>query len=212
MLVYVLAVVIIFISIFCFNYTNQDLSSPSVAFTIPFGVAAINLIANIDRWDVNLSIHGVVLIIAGILSFILGCFTITLLNNPQKIKRVSYIKTDKSRKPIVIDNLVWVILTVIQIFALLYCARRIASVSRSYGYSGNILSLIGGFKRLGGTLENISLGTVGNFLYLYASTSGYIWIYLAVYNQIKTGRIEKRLVINLVVSSYIILLILTKLL
>lgn len=212
MIAYILSGSLIIIAIYSFYITNYDVSSPIVAFTIPFAVASVNLLFNIKRWDVNLKVNTYLLIIVGVLSFLIGCLLAnSVFKSRKKHIRLSNLRVDymsEDYEPIRIDSFLIIAFSVFQVISLLYCLMKIGEVARVNGYAGNIFSLIGGYKRLSTfTTINVSLGSIGDILYLYNGTIGYIWIYVLIYNYISCHYIDLKVLVNLILS---ILLLLSK--
>jgi oligosaccharide repeat unit polymerase len=93
------------------------------------------------------------------------------------------------------------IFLIVHIFSFIYCFKKIIDVVHGYGYSGSISELIYRYRNLSiYTTESVSLGKIGDWLYVFSMASGYIWIYLIAERLASRKKINIILFVNLVVS------------
>ena len=121
MVAYYLAISLIIILVLCFFITKQDIIHPTIAFIAPFTLAAIDLLYNINKWNVELKMNTYYVIIGGTLVFILATFIIDIGYKQlrKKCQNIKY-KSDTIYKYNIsqINKLLFLML---QIFTFLIC-------------------------------------------------------------------------------------------
>lgn len=202
--VYTLAFSMITIFILSFYLNNQEILSPAVVFTAPFSIATIDLIYNIEKWQVDLQMNTFWVIIGGTLVFVIACQLCRLIGyGIRRQRQLPIRRRENSYKetPIVVPKLNYYIFAGVQIITFLLCLVAVIKIARRYGASGTISMMIAGYKNLKTfTTENISLGKVNNLLYDFCYASGYVWFYIVAKNYTITKRVEKLALINLLLS------------
>ena len=201
MVAYYLAISLIIILVLCFFITKQDIIHPTIAFIAPFTLAAIDLLYNINKWNVELKMNTYYVIIGGTLVFILATFIIDIGYKQlrKKCQNIKY-KSDTIYKYNIsqINKLLFLML---QIFTFLICLIGVIKVARRFGVSGSISELIAGYKNLKTfTTEDVGLGKFVNTLYDFCYASGFVWFYLVAKKYIFKKKWDKLVLINLCLS------------
>lgn len=211
MALFIQNVIFFLLMLFLMTGLKQKISSPSVAFILPFAVSSFYLSFNLRRWNVNLSNVTVLVILGGCFSFLIGVVVSNYIYHLfKRVHRVKFRLKSKGRlhqNDILVDKRVLFIFSLFQGASLLIVFRAILRVSRKYGYSGNISRLIYGYRFLGTyTTENLSLGSIGNLCYNFVTAAGFIWIYILFYKVVNKKKIPLALVINTIFSIIMCLL------
>lgn len=211
MISYILAMTMIGLLIVFFYAYNQEMASPVVAFLVPFSLATIDLIYNIDKWKVDLQWNTYVVIVGGTLAFLVACWFIKSFGESLRKHRGIVLWSSPSRleskvEPVFIPKLNYIFFAVLQGVTFLLCLNAVMTIARRYGVSGSVSALIAGYKNLKTfTTDNISLGKLNNIFYDFCYASGYVWFYILAKNYVASKKIEKWAVINLVLSIAIAL-------
>ncbi|MGN0422697.1 MAG: O-antigen polymerase [Lachnospiraceae bacterium] len=211
MIPYILAMTMIGLLIVFFYAYNQEMASPVVAFLVPFSLATIDLIYNIDKWKVDLQWNTYVVIVGGTLAFLVACSFIKSFGESLRGHRGIVLWSSPSRleskvEPVFIPKLNYIFFAVLQGVTFLLCLNAVITIARRYGVSGSVSALIAGYKNLKTfTTDNISLGKLNNIFYDFCYASGYVWFYILAKNYVASKKIEKWAVINLVLSIAIAL-------
>lgn len=169
----------------------------------PFSFATLYLLINTSRWNVVLELDTLLVIVGGSLCFLLGNLFVSLVCGINKGNRKEYIeKTNyQNDNNINISKVILIIGLGVELFCLLYCLKAIISVVHRYGHYGNLSYLIYKYRNLNiYTTENISLGSLGDLFYSFATSIGYVWGNIFVKKILYNNKIDILLLLNIIIS------------
>lgn len=211
MVLFVQNAIFFLLILFLVTGAKQTFSSPTVAFVLPFAISSFYLTFNISRWNVKLLGTTSFVILGGCASFLAGVaissYVCQLYEKKYKAGLKSKSDNLTNKFDIYVDDKLLLFFTLTQVFSVLIAFKRILTVSKKYGYSGNISQLIYGYRFLGTyTTENLSLGTIGNFCYNFVTAAGFVWIYILLHKIVNKNNIPLALVANTALSIVMCLL------
>lgn len=203
-------ILLLLLMFFLMTVANQKLSSPSVAFVLPFAVSSIYLSFNTSRWSVKLSDTTALVILGGCLSFLFGVLLSNFVRQLLRKKRMSKNKTlyyASHTSDICVDRKLLFFFLLVQCASILIVFNAITRVSRYYGYSGTVSQLIYGYRFMGTyTTENLSLGSIGDLCYNFTTAAGFVWIYILFFKWVNKYKIPFELVLDTLLSIIMCLL------
>lgn len=198
-----LVIIMMIITLFLYYGCKQSILSPAIAFMAPFSFATLYLLINTSRWNVVLELDTLLVIVGGSLCFLLGNLFVSLVCGINKGNRKEYIeKTNyQNDNNINISKVILIIGLGVELFCLLYCLKAIISVVHRYGHYGNLSYLIYKYRNLNiYTTENISLGSLGDLFYSFATSIGYVWGNIFVKKILYNNKIDILLLLNIIIS------------
>ena len=199
-MVFVLAAILVAITVFVYMLGKQGIISPSILFMLPFSISAFWLTLNISRWNVVLYGNTLMIITFGCLSFLLGVFVASLYKaRGFKVKRV--LKVTEYSSDVCIPNKLFVALAIIELVIFIICLREIRAVVHRYGYRGTLSFEIYRYRNLGMyTTNSTSLGRWVDWAYQFNLGCGYIWAYILIHRLSLKRKINVSIIACLVIS------------
>lgn len=178
----------------CLLIYRNDITAPSISFCFPFVVCTFVAILNITNWSLNLNLTAFLIVLLGVLSFILGTFTIKY--GSALLRKNKHLSTLNDNIIIDIPKIKLLIFLIFQILVRIlqyYAIRRnvgggsFNSMISSYHYMSeqNTLTYDPFFIRFGNILCN---------------ASGYLLGYILINNYFKNKKNSKLLVFNVIIS------------
>lgn len=154
---------------------EKNIVSPGFIFNAVFLLASLNLLTNINSYQVSLSFNTCLIVVIGVACFWLG----TIFVKKVRISISFHVKlSTKSRitqEEINIPNSVLAILTVFNIITTIYVGREVVALTRQFGFTGTNLSAIGRYRELGLAYgARMQLGTIPTLLTALAEANGYV--------------------------------------
>ena len=116
---------------------QKDISSPAVVFSAGFLFATLDLMTMADTWQVVLHWNTVFIVAGGVFLFIASSLVISIL-----FPKRHTIASMQTPKRYIDSEILWLFLTA-NIGIVILVALKTASVVRRYGYSGDLLRLLG---------------------------------------------------------------------
>lgn len=206
MIVYYLAISLIILLIMAFFLNSQEIVSPAVAYLAPFSLAAIDLIYNIKKWDVNLNWNTFYVIVGGSICLLISSGFVKIFSKYNRHAKDNFMEETKHEKEkllkyIDVPKINLIFFAILQIITFFLCLISVVKIAQKYGITGNASEMIGGYKDLKSfTTEDVGLGKINNFLYDFCYASGYIWAYILINDYITTKKIKKMVILNFIIS------------
>lgn len=199
MVVYVLLFTLIVEFVIAYVVFYKIIISPACVFSAVFVVATMDLIRNIEYWEVELHWNTYFVISGGILAFLIGAFIVSAYY--KKLYKVGIAKLGRnSLETVEIEH--WKVygLTVFNLITFFLVYLNIRRNAQRFGASGSLLSIISVYRKANLTVnENtIALSSYVDFMNIIMLASGLIWLYLLINNYLAIKKINKFAVINLV--------------
>lgn len=199
MVIYVLLITLIIEFMIAYISSRHIIVSPTCIISGVFIIATIDLIRNIEYWEVELGWGTYIVIAGGIACFLLASLTAKYIYQAFK----PYKSTINSSSIQLIRMRRWKVY-----ISTLFCGvifLLLFKYIRNFSGSGNIASIISSY-RIASLKGEIQFPTVINLLNKVLVASGYIWIYILINNYLILKKIDLFLAINiiLVLMSYFI--------
>lgn len=187
-----LLIIILMIELFVsFLLFRQDIISPAFIFSATFLVSAINLLLNVKYWNAQLHMITVVVVSLGVLFFIFGACISDRICRKIKTKRHIEIKYISISTSIKVACVAYVCFVMIGVATYL--------VTETGG--GSLSIAISIFRNLSFTKDSMAFPTLLSTLYFIGRMAGYFWAYVLVNNYFVTKKIDKLILINLILSA-----------
>lgn len=192
MLLNVLIVILFIEVIVCLMLSKGDIISPSFLFSFVFFIAAINLKANEEYWQVNIIRTTVVIVCGGVACFTLGCMITNIFFHGKRYENNIVQETEKGRL-ININNILIDMIYIYYIIVAILMVMAVRNISLANGGSGSIFNLIGYYNKLSKD-QGYSLPLILNQFVAVCVYMGYVWAYILVNNYLCNKKINFRIV------------------
>lgn len=171
----IVLVTVLMIELLAIYTVEKNVASPDFIFVAVFLVASINLLTNINRYEVIISFETVIIITAGSLFFILG----TIVTKKVKINtNVRFNLKGKyfTAEEITVPSSVLILISLLNLFTTFYVAKQVVSLTRQFGFIGPALSAIGRYRELGLIYgARMQLGLIPTILTALSEANGYVF-------------------------------------
>ena len=173
---------------------QKDISSPAVVFSAGFLFATLDLMTMADTWQVVLHWNTVFIVAGGVFLFIASSLVISIL-----FPKRHTIASMQTPKRYIDSEILWLFLTA-NIGIVILVALKTASVVRRYGYSGDLLRLLGHYVEISKfTTEDVSIGSIASNLYTICKAETYIWGYYGVWEYLERKKTNVLVIANFLV-------------
>ncbi len=203
---YILFIILIFMSIFLLLLNKGDFLNPSFLISITMTVSVFFAMLNIERWDLYIGMKTCIVIISSIFSFSVGgiwcAYKLNLSDSEVKFEN------PHQNKLCAINIHTLIILSVIMIILGYFSFRELYELSVSLGNDSGYDNMIRVVRM---AIENhqVTLSRWMNYRQLLAQLIAYFYIYIIVYNVILNGFKWNRLLSLIPVFLYIPFIIMT---
>ena len=200
MLIQMLIVIFLIETIVGFIIFKNDFIAPAFIFSAVFLVAAINMKLNEEYWKITIIRTTVIAVAGGVAFFILGCLVANILNwGKQIVKGTERIKVSEF-KSISINQNFLLLFIVFNIFVEIFMLYFIRGIAIENGGGGSIFNLIGYYNDLAKRSSVYSLPMILNQCIAVCIYMGYIWAYILVNNYIAEKKVNKTMLLLIVLS------------
>lgn len=195
---------IVLLVILGINYVvfNKDYAAPSVIFCAVFFVSAVNCTVNLVKWETDISFKTLFVVLLGVLSF--SIFSMLMHTRRFSIKwsqkknffnletEPVYYKCSKS------FCIFWLML---QVIVSMLIIQQVVNLTAMFGTNGSIASSISMYQYLDKfTTLDLRFPTVLAYIFIFTSTSGYVWGYILAYNLCYFKKIDILILLNFIMS------------
>ncbi|OCW66985.1 O-antigen polymerase [Limosilactobacillus reuteri] len=175
--------ILLIISYYLFN---RSIISPSLLITGGFFISSINLYLNRNTWYFNSKLT-IILILAGLITFMIGCYIVNLIFRSKQIKEIKDIKFNSFKIRLIVYLLFQLLLYFIILFWIVRSQGGGISASLSSFHANSMLGITG-------------LPGVLNILNIINMSGVYLIFYLTIYYKIKLKKIPHILFANDIVA------------
>lgn len=206
-MIYSLIILLLLLLVIGFWINNKDYLSPIFVFISAFFVSAFDCALNLSRWKTEISIDTVLVIFCGVFSFFIATIFASEICRKFSVKRESKIYINENYnvksgiKSIECSKIFLLFFICLQIITGVLILREIDSLTAPYRNGDNIASAIGMYQYLDKfTTLDLRFSSYLVYLFLFVSTSGYIWGYIASFNYIFFKKINIYILLNFILS------------
>lgn len=172
----ILLVVALAIELFITYSIEKNIISPDFIFNAVFLLASLNLLTNINSYQVQLSFDACLIIVAGVACFWLGTILVKKVRFSTNFHLKFTTNSKMTQEDVNIPNGVLIAFVIFNIITTIYVARQVVVLTRQFGFTGTNLNAIGRYRELGlayGT--RMQLGTIPTLLTALAEANGYVF-------------------------------------
>jgi len=204
-MIFLLTILLLILLLFVYVYTKKDIISPAFLFTLSFIPMCFIAIINYKNWGLNLNIKTFLVVFGGVFEFIIITFAINFFakknnfeNSKDDTKIIDKYNISLSKKLLFFVFLVF--------FDLLYLYFVVKAVGGSFSNFASISNSISRYDKLTKFSDASDLKSIPSILTnirVMFIASGYWFIYVTIFNYIKTRKVEK---MNILIIIFIAIL------
>jgi len=168
---------------------DKDIISPAFLFTAPFCVAVIFAALYRKKWDLNIHLNTMLVLLLGCFLFVLTCFIVHYTVGKNIRKRIrngmieSVYESSNTVVPIKIEAWKIVLFIVIQLISVYIVSMDMRRVVGKYGISGDFTNIMYYFREYHMHSDyDVALSSIASNLRLFSIAGCYIWIYVLLNN------------------------------
>lgn len=182
-----LLMTITFLILLLIYLIEKDIISPSFIFCGVFVVAELNVLTNIEKIDVKISVDTFILMIGGILLFFMGTLSANYI-----IKKIKWNTSLKNRE-IYMNNKKMVMLLCFNLLSILVILNEVYKLTiERASYSGNILGALSMYAEVSKfQVVDMSLSTTSTLLSVICEAEGYTLGYIIADNLARKKEVNK---------------------
>lgn len=166
--------------------SGRDIMAPSVIMCAMFVISTFFAIMNIKNWKIDYSLDSVLILVAGMVTFILAEALFHGMQN-KKIRRVR--KADQAEMhPVVIQKSLLIFAVIFDVLVLLWFYMEICRIVAGYGYTATGVGVFGRYRTIITSLTQRSdskvalTGMVLNQMIKLVHAMGYVSLYILLNN------------------------------
>lgn len=200
MIIYLLSLCSIILVLLSLCIYNGDPLSPPVVFSAPFVVSILCTMYNIDRWNVDVKWNTFFVLIGGIGVFVFVSALCKLFFYKKKPCKVNEININPDRYYINVSPWkIYLMMLFTGIVALLYCREIFELVHRLRGSIGWTETMYWFRMYVSYGKEDADISLVINQLFQINEIMGYVCIYIFVHNYVICKKINKLMLLYVVI-------------